>query len=161
MLAPPRRKYRIIHEPYLVSWLQREFPPGTWRTNVRLGAVRPEILAEELTPGELRALRLWLPRADAVVLLPEKVIIVEALVRPEFWKLYMLKTYGELCGVTEEFRMHWEKPRELVVLTTIINRYWQAQAEVLGIRWVIWRPPAAEEYLGTLRLRQRRPTRGG
>ena len=155
-----KRKYRIVHEGYLTSWITASFPPGSWQTNVRLGAPVPEMLEPTIGPEEVRALKLWLPQADAVVILPDRVFIVEALVRPEWWKIFVLYTYVDLFGKTEEFREHWGKPRQGVILSTMVNRYWQAQAEQLGIRFVIHRPAMVEEYLGALPRRMRRPATG-
>ena len=85
------RRYTIVHEQYLLEWLMKNYPAGTWRTNVRLGAVSKELIERTVTPEERRALKLWTFQADAVVLLPDKVVIVEALVRPEWWKMLQLE----------------------------------------------------------------------
>ena len=160
MEVPKKREYRIVHEDYLTSWLTANFPPGTWKTNVRLGAPVPEMLEPVIGPEEVQALRIWTPQADAVVILPDRVYVIEALVRPEWWKIFVLYTYVDLFGKTEEFREHGGKPRQGIVLSTMINRYWQAQAETLGIRFVIYRTRKVEEYLGTLPPRMRRPATG-
>jgi len=78
------RKYRIVHERMLLEFLTRMYPPGTWRTNVRLGMPHPEIARVAVTPEEQRMLLITLPMADAVVLLPERVDIIECRVRPEW-----------------------------------------------------------------------------
>jgi len=152
-----RRPYTIVHEPYLVEWLSKNFPPGTWRTNVRLGKPSAELLERVKSPEEARALKLWTWQADAIVLLPEKVIIIEALVRPEWWKLLQLKEYEKAFKMTEEFREHWHKPIELVLLTTIDSPVHRAMAAEMGVRYVIYRPEWIEPYLARYGIRHRRP----
>jgi len=149
------RKYRIVHERMLLEFLLKTYPPGSWRTNVRLGMPHPEIARIPLTPEEQRMLVITLPCADAVVLLPEEVVIIEALVRPEWWKILMLKVYGKLFPMTEEFREHWDKPIRLVLLTAIMNPFMQWIAREEGVEVRMYRPVWLETYLAPLRPRQR------
>ena len=151
------RKYRIVHEPYLMEWLVKNFPPGTFRTNVRLGAVSPELVERTVSPAERRALKVFTAQADAIVLLKEKVIIIEALVRPEWWKIQQLKQYKKLFKSTIEFKEHWDKPIELVLLTTISSPFHEKMCAEEGIRLILYRPKWIEEYLQTLAARKRRP----
>jgi len=153
---PKRRRYRIVHEPYLVEWLMRTYPPGTWRVNVRLGAVAPELEELAVTPEEKRALHLWRPQADAVVVLPDKVVIVEAYIRAEVKKLAQLKLYERALKVTEEFREQWHKPTELILLAAIWDPTVIRMCEEYGIRYVFYRPQWIERYIETLPGRFRR-----
>jgi len=148
------RKYRIVHEPMLLEWLTRTYPAGTWITNVRLGMPAPEILRFAATPKEQRMLWITLPMADAVVLLPKRVDIIECLVRPEWWKILMLKVYGKLFPMTEVFRAHWNKPVRLVLLTAILNPFMEWVAREEGVAIVHYRPDWLEPYFQTLRGRQ-------
>jgi len=157
VMAQGRRRYTIVHEQYLVEWLMRNYPAGTWRTNVRLGKVTKDFEKAALTPEERRALKLWTLQADAIVLLEDKVVVGEALVRPEWWKIWQLKEYEKAFRVTEEFREHWNKPIELVLLTTQDSPYHLAMARELGIRVVKYRPAWIEEYLSYYAIRKRRP----
>jgi len=149
------RKYRIVHERMLLEYLLRTYPPGTWRTNVRLGMPHPEIARVALTPEEQRMLLITLPMADAVATLPERVDIIECLVRPEWWKILMLKVYGKLFPLTEEFRQHWDKPIRLLLLTAILNPFMEWVAREEGVDVTHYRPIWIEPYLVTLRPRQR------
>jgi len=148
------RKYRIVHERMLLEWLMKTYPPGTWSTNVRLGMPHPEVARVALTPEEKRMLLITLPMADAVVILPEQVHIIEALVRPEWWKILMLKVYGKLFPQTEEFKQHWHKPIDLVLLTAILNPFMEWVAREEGVRVIHYRPIWIEPYYGTLAPRK-------
>ena len=151
------RRYTIVHEQYLLEWLMKNYPAGTWRTNVRLGAVSKELLERTVTPEERRALKLWTFQADAVVLLPDKVVIVEALVRPEWWKMLQLEEYERAFKNTPEFKEHWDKPIEKVLLTTIDSPYHRAMAHEKGIRVVLYQPPWIVPYMQRYGIRRRRP----
>jgi len=150
------RRYTIVHEPYLIEWLSRNFPRGTWMTNVRLGLPRKELRELAKTPEEQRALKLWTARADAVVILDDKVIIVEALVRPEWWKIEQLVEYEMLFRHTPEFADHWHKPVEKVLLTVAIDDFHKMMAEQRGVRVVVYRPAWIESYLALYPPRHRR-----
>jgi len=149
------RRYRIVHERMLTEWLLKTYPPGTWTTNVRLGMPHPEIARVALTPEEQRMLMITLPMADAVVTLPDRVDIIECLVRPEWWKILMLKVYGKLFPMTQEFMAHWEKPIDLVLLTAILNPFMEWVAREEGVRVIRYRPIWIEPYYATIRPRQR------
>ncbi|MHC1623140.1 MAG: hypothetical protein ACXQTR_00945 [Candidatus Methanospirareceae archaeon] len=150
------RKYRIVHESYLAEWLGITYPPGTWRTNVRLGRVKvPE--AEKLSPQERRLLLgAFGASADAIVLLPDKVVIVEAMVRHEPGAGEDLLKYKMLFRETEEFKEHWNKPIELILLTPLDVSVYERFYREMGIKVVNYRPKWILEYLSTYPPRFRR-----
>ena len=144
-----KRKYRIVHESYLAEWLGMHFPPGTWRTNVRLGKVRLPA-PHELTPAERRFLKgAFGASADAIVFLPDKVIIIEAMVRHEPGALEDLIKYKMLFKETEEFREHWNKPIELILLTPLEAPTYEKLAKHFGVKVVKYKPLWILEYLHT------------
>jgi len=150
------RKYRIVHESYLVEWLGITYPPGTWITNVRLGKVKvPE--EQKLTPQERRLLLgAFGASADAIVLLPNKVVIVEAMVRHEPGAGEDLLKYKMLFKETERFKEHWNKPIELVILTPLDVTAYERFYREMGIKVVNYRPAWIIEYLNTYPARFRR-----
>ena len=151
------KQYRIVHEQMLLEWLLKTYPPGSWRTNVRLGMPHPEVARVAVTPEEKRMLVITLPMADAVVLLPDRVDIIECVVRPEWWKILMLKVYGRLFPMTEEFRDHWTKPVKLILLTAILNPFMEWVARDEGVSVIRYRPIWIEPYYGATPARVRTP----
>jgi len=149
--------YQIVHEPMLVEWLARTYPAGTWRVNVRLGMPHPEILRVSVRPEVQRMVKITTPSADAVVTLPDEVHIIECLVRPEWWKILMLKVYGKLFPMTEEFRPHWEKPISLIVLAALYDPFMEWIAREEGVRVIYYRPPWLEPYYATQPPRRKTP----
>ena len=144
------RKYRNVHETYLAEYLGVTYPPGTWRTNVRLGKVRaPE--TERLSPQERRLLLgAFGASADAIVLLPDKVVIIEAMVRHEPGAGEDLLKYRMLFRETEEFKEYWDKPIDMVLLTPLDVTAYERFYREMGIRVEVYRPAWILEYLGCL-----------
>lgn len=138
----------------LLEYLNKTYPTGSWRTNVRLGRPSPELEAMALTPAERRMIRIVTYRADAVVWLPDRVDILEVATEPRVDKVCQLKLYGHLFGVTEEQREHWRKPRRLIVLASIINDFieWFARSE--GVAWIVYRPIWMDEHEAARRPRR-------
>ena len=125
-------------------------------TNVRLGTPRPELLARPLTPAEARMLKLFTPRADAVVLLPNEVHIIEAAIRFEPKKITQLEIYEKMFKMTPEFRDHWDKPIVKILLSAQKSPALQKMAEEHGIKFVYYCPDWIKVYLMTLPGRMRR-----
>lgn len=153
------RKYRIVHEPMLVEYLNKTYPPGSWRTNVRVGRPPAGLGALAVTEEERRMLTITMFSADAVVTLPGEVHIIECIVRPEWEKISKLKMYGHLYGVTESEREHWGKPRTLIMLCAVTSDFVEWFARLEGVRWIRYRPMWFEEYArGTPARTVRAPT---
>lgn len=145
-----RRPYRIIHEPILVEWLRMNYPPGTWRTNVRVGPVAEEIkrITEEVgLPG---VARLTAGSIDAVVELPDKTVLVEAMVRVDTGKISKLKTYRQLYLTDPQFEHRRGLPVELVLLAVIDVPLMAYQCEAEGVRYVHYCPDWAKPMLEAL-----------
>ena len=149
-----RRPYVRAHEPMLLEYLNKNYPPGSWRTNVRLGTPTPRLQAIALTPGEKRMLKIALPTADAVAILPDRVDILEVATEPRVYKVCQLKLYGHLFGVTEEYRAHWKKPISLLVIATFKNPLLEWFSRKEGVRWIVYRPIWWDEYESTRRPRR-------
>jgi len=151
-----RRKYRIVHESYLAEWLGINYPAGTWRTNVRLGDIQIPP-GEKLTPEEERMLKgAFGAIADAIVLLPDKVIIVEAMVRHDPGSGEDLLKYEILFRETKEFKEHWNKPIEKIIVTPLEIGPYIRFYEKMGVRVIKYTPLWIQEYLGTYPPRHRR-----
>jgi len=151
-----KRPYRIVHEGYLAEFLGITFPPGTWRANVRLGKVR-QPAPHELLPGERRLIRgAFGASADAIVFLPDRIIIIEAMVRHEPGALEDLYKYRLLFRETEEFKKYANLPIELWLLTPLDLPFYEKLAEQMGVKVVKYKPAWVLEYLGTYPRRERR-----
>ena len=144
-----KRTYRQVHDSYLVEWLGITYPPGTWRTNVRLGQLRPELAERAMTAEEMNYLKPFLASADAVVLLRDEVHIIECMIRHEPGALEDLIKYAKLFRQTPEFKKHWEKPIKLILLTPLDAPFYFEMAKEFGIEVAQYKPSWIFEYLST------------
>jgi len=152
------RPYVRAHEPMLLEWLNKTYPTGSWRTNVRLGKPEESIEGIARTVSERRMMSILLHLADAVVILPNEVIILEVATSPKVEKVCQLKLYGHLFGVTEEYREHWNKRRTLIVLSTEDSDLLQWFARNEGVKWVVYRPVWWESHVASRQARKYRPS---
>jgi len=153
-----KRAYRPVSESYLTEYLGITYPPGTWRTSVNLGV--PEI-PEHLraTPAEQRMIkRSFSGTADAVVFLPNEVHIIEAKVRDDRGKIEQLQLYEWLFRRDKAFAQYRDRPIRKILLTPKDQGFLEQFMRELGIEVVYYRPPWIEEYIGSLRPKERRGT---
>jgi hypothetical protein len=142
-----KRKYRQVHDDYLIEWLGITYPPGTWRTNVRMG---DELFArkEGLTEGErLQLLGLLGACADAVVFLPTETHIIEAMVRHEPGAAEDLLKYKWLLPYTSTLKNRVKEPIRLFILTPLELGGIEKFYNTLGIEVKHYSPMWIIEYL--------------
>jgi len=150
------------HDAYLIGWLMDTYPWGTYRLNARLGVPDPELMARIPQPYRQAWASNLTFRADALVILPEEVHIVECVIRSgEWWRIQQLDTYEILFRATEVYREHWEKPIRKILLTPLTNPIMETQAAARGIRVVKYWRPELEQYLMSLAPRHRIPRGSG
>lgn len=145
------REMQMVQE-YLTKYYSRE----TWATRVRLGSPQPSRPAEEMTHEELAALTSWRRWADAIVYLPDRIILIEAAIRPEPGDVSKLQLYKMLFPHTPELERHANKPVEMILLYAIEDPATNYLARQQGIRTVEYKPPWLNEYLAILYPRERR-----
>ena len=150
------RKYQPVGEAYLTEWLGITYPPGTWRTNVPLGStktynvrVRSEAEARFLTKP-------FRPIADAVVVLPNEVHIIECKVREDRGKLEQLLVYEYLFPSTPEYARYKDFPIRKILLTPKPMGSFEKFLARYGIEVAYYRPTWILEYLNSLERKSRR-----
>jgi len=141
--------YRQVHEQYLIEWLAASFPPGSWRTNVRVGAKLLPGYREDMSDDERALLSAFAASADAIVTTPKEYYIIEAMVRHEPGAGEDLLKYRELLPYTEGYEDALKKSIIMVILTPLELGWYQKFYERLGIIVVKYTPPWILEYLHT------------
>lgn len=142
-----KRSYTQVHEYYLVEWLGITYPPGIWRTNVRLGDKLLKIEQQAITEEEKRYLYGFLPSCDAVVTLPNEVHLIEAMVRHEPGAGEDLLKYQYCFKHTTGYEAHAGKTLKLMLLTPLELGFMQNFYESLGIKVVYYHPAWIDLYL--------------
>jgi len=98
----------------------------------------------EETGRLLGVFRRW---ADAVVTMPDRIVLIEGKILPQLGVISQLKAYERMIPNTPEYREHATKPVEKVLVCAIEDPLITQLAREEGIRVVIFRPEWIEEYL--------------
>jgi len=124
------------------------------RTDIRcwLGALPAEAAnaeAQGINPRIYEVTGKW---ADAIILYPERAVIIEGKLKLNASGLGQLILYNDLFKVTEKFREYWDKPLELVYLYAFPDHQIIPLAEARGIQCIRYCPEwAREAYLTRMR----------
>ena len=153
------RKWQPREMRMLAEWLAETFPRETYLTRVRLGRIQPAAGAPELTDAERRMIGVHRRWADAVVLLEDRVLLIEAKIRPQPGVISQLELYARLLPHTPELASHAHKPIEMILLYAIEDELINLLAREKGIRCVFYHPAWVDAYLDELYPRERRGSR--
>ena len=151
-----RRAWQPREMQLLTEWLIKNYSHTRWQTRVRLGSPHPDLTQGPMTESQERMVGSWRRWADAVVFDGDKVLIVEAAIRPNPGKISQLQLYDQLFSATPEYREHWQKTRELVLLYGVEDPALVTLARKQGIRCVEYVPEWLPQYLSILYPRERR-----
>jgi len=141
------------------EWLAQTFPDAEWRTNVRLGELQPRDLQGRYTYDELAGLGVWRRWVDAIVILPDRLLLVEAVLRAHPGKLSVLDLYESLVPHTPELAAYHDRRVQKILLYAVPDPAVDALAgrhQILAIQYV---PTFVDAWLATLRPRDQRAPR--
>lgn len=140
----------------LGEWLEKEYHGHYYATRVRLGTPPAALLTPDMPEEEVRMLGVWRRWADGLVVLPDRMVLIEAAIRPDPGDISKLELYAYLLPHTPEYREHRDKPVDLVLLYCLEDPILVALARRKGIRTVYYRPKWLDDYLAILYPRERR-----
>ena len=149
------RKWQPRELLMLSEWLAENYQGYEYRTRVRLGRIQPRVESPGLTDEERRMIGVHRRWADAVVLMPDRVVLVEAKIRPQPGVISQLELYARLLPHTPELGRHAELPIEMVLLYAIEDELINVLAREKGIKCVPYQPAWLDEYLDELYPRER------
>lgn len=139
----------------LAEWLAETYPRAEYMTRVRLGRIEPRVDSGQLTDAEIRQIGVHRRWADAVVLLQDRVLLIEAKIRPQPGVISQLELYARLLPHTPELADHIHKPLEIVLLYAVEDELITLMAREKGFRCVYYRPAWVDAYLDELYPRER------
>jgi hypothetical protein len=151
-----RRKWTPWEQRMVGEWVSRTFGDVRYQTNVRLGKIQPRTAGGQFTEEELSMTGVWRRFVDAVVWLPDRLILVEAALRADPGKLGQLELYRTLVPQTPELQDYRKLPIQLVFVYCIEDPAVNSLARVKGILPVLFLPTFYEEWLSTLPARKKR-----
>jgi len=158
-MAKSKRGYTAWEIMMIGEWVAQTFPDVEWQTNVRLGSLIPRNKSGRFTKEELRLLGVWRRRVDAVVYLPDRLLLVEAVLQSHPGKLSMLKLYEKLVPQTPELRPYRDLPVQKVLLYCIedpVLNILAKEEDILPIQFV---PSFFDQWFDKLRHRDKRAPR--
>lgn len=145
------RELRMISE-----WLAQTYPEAAYETRVRLGRIEPRQEGAFVSDEEARMLGVFRRWADAIVYMPDRLILVEAAIRPEPGDISKLELYERLIPNTPELADFASLPVEKILLYAMPDDLLLTLAREHGIKVQYFRPGWVEEYLKELYPRERR-----
>ena len=153
------RRYRTWEHQYLGEWLAQFRPGARALTHVHLGPIQPAMAREGLDAAELRGLGPWRRWADALVILPDRIEIIESKIMQTVGQTAQLQLYAALLPDTPELAEFRGRRIEMVAVVALSDPAATYQARQAGIQVVVWPPPWLSEWMAAGRPRDRRAPR--
>lgn len=145
------REMRMVSE-----FLAAHYAEYSFKTRVRLGSLHPKLHPEDLTEPEQRMLGVFRRWADAIVFMPDRLVLIEVAIRPSPGDISQLGLYERLVPHTPELAEYKQLPIEKLLVYAIEDPLVVSMARDQGIRTVYFRPGWVEDYLKILYPRERR-----
>jgi len=141
-----RRRQMLGETRLLMEYLAQAYPDDRWLTNVKVGTdLRPRV-GLELSEEELRMLRVYKRYADAIVIQPGRVVVIEAAIWKSIEKVGPLLQYLELVPHTAELQPFLNRPVVGELLTAQADAIAEKLARSHNLRYTVFTPPWLEEF---------------
>jgi len=156
-----RRQRREWEAEYVAEYCSQAFPGEAVVYHCRLGTWPGPLTAGELTEEEQAMLRVRMRWADAVIIEPSKIIVLEGKLRAsEFLKgLGELQVYTHLLKVTPEFKEFKDRTVVGRLLLPIEDPVVIAITRQQGIETAVYKPTFWAAFLNAIQPRQGRAIR--
>ena len=154
---PARKKWEPRELRLLSEYLAEFYPGYEHRTHVHVGSFRYRLEDGKFSEAELRMMGEFRRWADAVVIMPDRIILLEAKIIPDPGVLGQVEHYAELLPKTPELGEHAKKPLEIELVFAVDDPVISHRARTRGYRVRIFCPAWTLEYLRQLSARKRRP----
>ncbi|MBA7559842.1 hypothetical protein ES708_01458 [subsurface metagenome] len=144
------RKSRQVEVRMISEYLKLNYSEFSFILNPPLGAVSERLMAEEGYQRALGLSRPFRPVADAVVVLPHYLLLVEAKVWNVVNGLAKLPLYRSLVPVTPELKQYM--PRQVLMQLVVgwTNPNLQIMARGAGVELRVYCPPWLEEVVESM-----------
>ena len=149
-------------ERYLLSqWLELRFPNDRALIQVRLAKPAPKIQTECLEFAALKALGNSRRFADALIVKPDRLILIEASIPPDPGYISRLLLYKELIPKTPDVQFPTDLPVEMIYLIAFEDPVVSKLARQAGIKVEIYQPDWVIQYANERYLRKFQKSRTG
>lgn len=151
-----KRKWQPREMAMVAEYVQKFYPGEHTITRVRLGAPHPDLLFDNIEPAEINLLKVYSRWADALVIKRDRVILIEAKIRPRLGPLEGLELYARLFKGDPEYAQYHKLPLEKHFVYAIEDPVLNAMARERGIRTIQYRPDWLGDYVDILQGRESR-----
>lgn len=157
MPMPEGKKTRRQTEALLCSqYVAENYPTARTYIQQYLGPWNHGPNGEVLTEAEQRSIGTGRRRADAVLVLPDKIVLLECYIHVQLGKLSQLMTYMQLLPLTPELKEFAHLPVEGKLVGAQRDPVLDQMAAKFGVEVIIFQPKWAKEYLATVAARHSR-----
>jgi len=145
------RELRMVSE-----FLAKYYPDYPYKMRVRLGSIHPDLAPEQLSDAEKRLVGVTRRWADCIVVMPDRLVLIEVAIRPSPGDISQLELYELLVPHTPELAEYASLPIEKLLVYAIEDPLVVAMARDRGIKAIYFKPDWVDEYLKLLYPRERR-----
>ena len=155
---PEKREWQPREMRFVSEFVAKFYPEEEARFHVRLGST-PERFKGQFTSEETaRLVGEFRRRCDALVILPDRIVLVEGKIVPQPGVIMQLLHYERLIPKTPELEEHRLKPIEKLLLCALEDPVVTQLARDYDVRVATFCPGWIPEYLELLYPRERTPT---
>ena len=156
----PKRRNMFAETRMLGEYLPMAYPGATWFLKLRVGRPRREKGAEPIDEGEINLARNFNRWADAVVVTPGEIVVIEAKMWDPSNAIGKLKEYMILARSTPELEIYASRPLVGEVVTAQHDPLAERIIRESGLRYVHYEPPWMDEFYAIYPDRRRTPAGG-
>jgi len=143
----PRGTYVHRDTRYVSEWVSATFPHDLAAFNVRLGPAPLELRLRYPDLDIERWARVWAKTADAIVITPNALLLIEGELRRPVVAIGELLVYRDLVPQTFSLARYWSLPVKTILLTPLGDPTLETVLQHLGIETVPYRPFWVDDYL--------------
>lgn len=157
---PGKRDWQPREQRLVAEFVARFYPDNESRTHVHLGSMPTRLKGRWSSESDARLVGVFRRWADALVFLPDRVLLIEGKILPQPGVISQLKLYEELIPKTPELAEHRHKPIEMVLVCAIEDPLISELARREGIAVRIFHPAWVDDYMKIVHPRERTPGLG-
>ena len=154
---PARKKWEARETRLCSEFLARFYADYEHRSHVHVGSTpfrKEGRFYSDATARLLGEFRRW---ADAVVIMPDRIVLIEVKIIPQPGVISQIKHYARLLPETPELAEHRDKPIEMRLVFAVDDPVVSDQARTEGILVTIFCPVWIDDYLSELDARKQKP----
>ena len=151
-----RRRARQTELRYVSDFLATFYPGRRCWTNLRIGAPHPSLVSPDMSPEEIRLIVGWKRRCDAVVVLDDRLVLIEGMIRADPYHVARLEHYAMLLPHTPELEPYKDLPIEKILVFPIEDPVITVMCRKFEVRAAVYRPAWLDNVIKTFPWRVQR-----